>query len=349
MIYDGASQVIIAMDKFRGTATSLEVGHAIARVVDDHGLHADVQAMSDGGEGFFDAFDAFDGDVVRVDVPGPLGHLVAARVKLLTASPQVTAVIEVSDVVGRDLLPSPSADEALRASSEGVAHVIIAASQLGADRVVLGCGGTATSDGGLGCYRVLAENGGLPVTVVAATDVTTRFSGARGFAIQKGIRPEDLALIEQRLHDARLRYLNDTGVDVDTMERTGAAGGIAGSLAALGATLRSGIDVVAASVGLHSRLANASLVVTGEGRFDEGSLEGKTPVSIARLLGPKAPLLVVCGSVVPEAARRFLSQFPSANVVSLEVEFGLARAMSDVRSCVSSVVHDELQRLFPVV
>jgi glycerate kinase len=228
-----------------------------------------------------------------------------------------------------------------------VGHVILAAARFGADLVLVGCGGTVTSDGGLGCYRVLSDHGGLPLPVTVATDVTAQFLEARNYASQKGVPDSELHTIDQRLRSAHALYLEERGVDVVHLERSGAAGGIPGALAALGAQLTSGVDVVAASVDLVHRAAVASLVITGEGRFDEGSLEGKVVFGVARAVTATSPLLVVCGSIEESAARRFRHEFVNATLVSLEERFGLPRALGDVRSCISQVIRDELRDAAP--
>jgi glycerate kinase len=333
--------ILVAIDKFRGTASSLDLGDAIAEVAADEGLRVDLQNMSDGGEGFLNVFT---GEVVVVDVPGPLGESVSARVKLVHSDTGMVGVIEVADVVGRDVLSSPRGDEALRASSEGVGHLIAAAEDLDVRHVLVGCGGSATSDGGLGCYRVLAERGTPLVPVTVATDVTTRFLAARAFATQKGVRDSDLTVVDHRLRDARALYLAERGVDVETLEGTGAAGGIPGALAALGASITSGIELVIDTVELRRRCARASMVVTGEGRFDGGSLAGKVPVGVAAAAGDATPILLVCGSIELEAATAFQRQFPNATVVSLEERFGLERAVRDVLSCVATVVRAAVRR-----
>jgi glycerate kinase len=340
--FPSTSVVLSAMDKFRGTATAREIGGVVEAAVASLGLLVDVQSMSDGGEGFLDAFD---GELVLVEAPGPLLEPVIARVKIVPSSSGSTAVIEASDLVGRDRLPAPSPQQALTASSEGVGVVILAAARLGIDAALVGCGGTATSDGGLGCYRILAAAGGLPVTVTAATDITAHFLGARRYARQKGVRASDLGLVDERLAAARATYLAERGLDVEGIERSGAAGGIPGALAALGAVVVSGVDAVARSVNLAPRLARSSLVITGEGRFDAGSLEGKVVVGVARLVDPLVPLLVVCGSFNDAAARSFRRQYTNARIVSLEDRFGLDRALNEVRECVDTVVREEVPRV----
>jgi glycerate kinase len=335
--------VMASMDKFRGTATARQLCDTLVKSLEGRDCGVDVQPMSDGGEGFRDAFE---GDVIAVEVPGPWGVMVRAEVTMVATSTGVTAVLEVADVVGRHLLVSPTSEEALAASSAGVGHLIVAAITLGAQSVLVGCGGSATSDGGLGCYEVLVRAGGLSVPLTAATDVTARFSGARRYAEQKGVDPTDLDRVDQLLRDARARYESEQGVDVETMDRAGASGGIPGGLAALGGRLASGFNVVAQSVGLADRIARSSLVVTGEGRFDEGSLEGKVTVGIAELVRDSAALLVVCGSIDDEAARIFRRLYPSANLVSLVERFGERRSMTATSECLASVLADEMNTRF---
>jgi glycerate kinase len=272
--------------------------------------------------------------------------MVQSGITMVRTSTGVLAVLEVAEVVGRHLLTSPTREEALAASSDGVGHLILAAASLGADSVLIGCGGSATSDGGLGCYQVLKEAGGLPVPVTAATDVTARFSGLRRYAEQKGIYPDDFGQLDQLLDDVRRLYLLEQGVDVELLERSGASGGIPAALAALGAQLASGFDTVVQAVGLEERMRSSSLVVTGEGRFDEGSLEGKVAVGIAALAKGSTPLLVLCGSIEAEAAQIFAGRYPHARLVSLVERFGENEAREHVEACVESVVADEIRLAF---
>lgn len=340
---DGARQpgiILAAMDKFRGTASARDLNDTVARVAGEHGHDVDLQLVSDGGEGFIDAFP---GDVVTLEVPGALSHPVEARIKVDVSSGTRRAVLEVADVVGRNLRGNPSGADALAATSDGVGHLILAAVRMGANSVLVGCGDTATSDAGLGCYQVLSDAGGVPVPVTAATDVTARFSGALRYAVQKGVDPGDLGLVEHRFSVARARYLDERGVDVEALERTGAAGGLSGALVALGAYLTSGFDAVAGSVELLGRVERASLVVTGEGRLDLGSLEGKVAVGLATMTDRRSDLLVVCGAVDHEARRLFLERFPRAALVSLEDRFGVERSSSMVLECLAIVVRDHLE------
>ena len=330
--------VVAAFDKFRDSATSRELGDAVARAARELRWRVDVVTLSDGGEGFRDAFT---GDDVTCTVPGPLGDPVVARLRLHEGVDGLVGVIESADVVGRHLLAHPTRGEALVASSAGLGRLLLEGARLGAHRLVVGCGGSATSDAGLGCYQVLRAAGGLAVPVTVATDVTARFHDARRYATQKGVAAEDLARVDERLDLARDLYLEEHGVDVDGVERTGAAGGIAGALFALGASLVGGFELVAREVGLAARLAGASLVVTGEGRLDEGTLEGKVVAGVADLAS--GPLLVVCGSLDDEAAATFSTRHPDARLISLVERFGEQRSYADAPGCVEALVAEALE------
>lgn len=335
-----APVVLAAMDKFRGTASARQLSEVVARAALVQECNSDVQPMSDGGEGFRDAFE---GDVLTVQVPGPLGEPVQSTITLCQAASGLAAVVEVAEVVGRHLLDSPTRSEALAASSAGVGHLILASAGYGARSVLIGCGGSATSDGGLGCYQVLKGAGGLPVPVTAATDVTAHFSGARRYALQKGIHPDDLESLENQLSDVRALYLANEGVDVELLARSGASGGIPGALAALGGVLTSGFDAVSRAVALQDRVSRSSLVVSGEGRFDEGSLEGKVAWGMAGLARDRVPLLLICGSVEPGAEEIFLRDFSDVKLVSLVERFGESEAFTNTVACVESVVAEEIR------
>jgi len=334
--------VLGAMDKFRGTATSRSLSEAVARASTNSKCSAASQPLSDGGEGFRDAFD---GEVHSVEVSGPLGETVEARITMTISPTGVVGVVEVADVVGRDLLKSPTREEALEASSQGVAYLILQAARLGAESVLIGCGGSATSDGGRGCYQILRDAGGLPVPVVAATDVSARFSGVLRYATQKGVADDDLQIVESRLKDVRGLYLREQGVDVERIDRTGASGGIPGAIAALGGTLTSGFDAVSQAVNLPESILRSSLVVTGEGRFDEGSLEGKVTIGVANLVRGLVPLLVICGSVDARVAQIVSHDFENVKIISLSDRFGAEASMNSVCQSLETVVEEEIESL----
>ena len=333
--------VVAAFDKFRASATARDLDDVVVRLARTRSLACDPVPVSDGGEGFAASFA---GEIVTAPTRGALGEPLLAPLTLVPTPEGVVAVIETADVVGRDRLAHPSPADALAASSDGVGLLILAAVQLGVSGVLVGCGGTSTSDAGLGCYRILSEAGGLPVPVTVATDVRATFLGARRFARQKGVRDDDLSLIDERLAAARLLYQRERGVDVEALERTGAAGGIAGALGALGARLVSGFDEVARAQHLDERLAGAALVVTGEGRLDAGSLDGKVVWGVAEHADTESALLVVCGTVDESAAAALRARFANLTVVSLEERWP-GRGVRDTLACVEAEVASALDDL----
>jgi glycerate kinase len=179
---------------------------------------------------------------------------------------------------------------------------------------------------------------------MVATDITARFSGAVRYAAQKGVMPDDLHIIERRLEAIRQTYFQEQGVDVELIERTGAAGGIAGGLTALGATPMSGFDAVASAVRLEERIQQADLIITGEGSFDEGSLEGKVTVSLAEHVTQGTRLVLICGTVDPGAATKFQSRFPDSLIISLTDRYGRERSLNDTLSCVEHTADLEIGR-----
>jgi glycerate kinase len=169
--------------------------------------------------------------------------------------------------------------------------------------VIVGVGGSATTDGGLAALEALGWSfGAVPVTV--ACDVTTRFlDAATVFAPQKGASQAQVALLTRRLAQLADQYEQRTGVDVRELPGGGAAGGLAGGLAAIGAELEPGFDVVAGVAGLESALDDVDLVVTGEGRLDATSFEGKVVGGVLEWATDAgvSDMAVVAGQVTAEA------------------------------------------------
>jgi glycerate kinase len=226
--------------------------------------------LADGGEGTLDTLLAVrGGSRRRTRVTGPLGDPVDAEWAMLADG---TAIVEMAMASGLSLV-APRNDP-LRATSRGTGELIATAAREGAKRVLVCVGGSATTDGGLGAIDALAWK--LPVDTVVACDVTTTFvAAARVFGPQKGASDAQVALLERRLVRLAEQFVARTRVDVRDLEGSGAAGGLAGGLAALGARLEPGFDVVAAAVGLEDALDGAALVITGEGKLDASSLDGK--------------------------------------------------------------------------
>ena len=344
--------LVVAPDKFRGTASAAEVTRAVGSAARGEGWSADLVPMSDGGEGLLDAL----GGTRHVStVAGPLGVPVEAEWRMLDGPDDVagaTAVVEMSRAAGRALLPRPRGEDPVRADTAGVGQLLVAARDAGARRIVVGCGGSASTDGGLGAFDAVGSPAALRgIELVVACDVTTAFTdAARVFGPQKGATPAQVEALGRRLVDLAARYRHDTGVDVTTVPGAGAAGGLAGGLVALGARIEPGFDFVAGLVGLAGRMQRADLVVTGEGHLDPSSFHGKVPGGVLELArtsrapAPPVPVLCIAGGA---DAPLLASPPPGLEVVSLTARFGRARARGETAGLINLVTAETLSRFCP--
>jgi glycerate kinase len=261
------------------------------------------------------------------------------------------AVMESAAASGLPLAGGPEGNYPVAATTRGTGELVAAARDAGARRVLLGVGGSATTDGGRGALEAIEEAGGLgDLEVVVACDVETRFvAAAEGFGPQKGATPVQVAELRDRLVSFAAELLARTGVDVTALPGGGAAGGLAGGLAALGARLVPGFDVVAESVGLRHRLAAADLVVTGEGRLDASSWAGKVVGGVVRTSGPlRVPVLVVAGELGPGGIEGIPGgRGAVVEVASLTDRFGPERARRDPAGCTEVVVATALAEAAP--
>lgn len=322
-------KVVAAPDKFRGTATARQVAAAVARAAEAAGWFCDQAPVSDGGEGFCDVI----GGRVRTQrVRGPLGQPVRAEWRMRDS----LAVVEMALASGLELVGGPAGNDPIGADTAGTGELIAAAVTAGARRVLVGMGGSATTDGGMGAIAALEPVSRLSgVDLVVACDVTTRFvDAAATFAPQKGASPAQVELLTRRLERLAQIYQERYGVDVRHLAGGGAAGGLAGGLAALGASLVPGFDVVGDAIDLADRLEDADLVVTGEGFVDEQSFKGKAVGGVASLAAAAGvPVLVIAGDGLTGQPVPYRS---------LVERFGRQRAMGDTLACVSEIVAEEL-------
>jgi len=328
------TRAVVATDKFRSTATAADLRATIRAALGDRYTCDDVP-LSDGGEGFRSAFA---GERVDLRVRGPWGEVHTAPMTRLRVGEAVVGVLEVAEIVGRGFRDATSR-EAIAASSAGVGDALVGAVAFDVDRIVVGCGGSATSDGGEGCYEVWRA-ARIDVALTAATDITATFLDALGYASQKGVGEADLPVVERRLRRAAERYARECGRDVVGVTRAGAAGGLAGALYALGADLVSGFEEVARVSHLRERISSAEVVITGEGRLDAGSLEGKVVGGVCALTNPAQRVLVVCGVAHGPTVRQLRQRFPWIRVEDLVARYGERRAREETLACVSDVVSD---------
>ena len=293
-------RVVAAVDKFRGTATAAEVAAAIGHACWELGHDCVEIAVADGGEGILDALG---GPNRTTTVTGPLGDPVEAPWRLHRR----VAVIEMALASGLSLAGGAESNDPMAASTTGVGELIDRALDLSAERIVVGLGGSATTDGGLGAIRAITAPHRLRgVELLVACDVTTRFTdAARVFGPQKGASPAQVELLTRRLERLADVYREQYGVDITDLPGSGAAGGLAGGLAALGGRLLPGFDLVADELDLDEHIEGADLVITAEGHLDAQSFAGKVVGGVAAIAASHGvPCAVVCGIVDADVADR---------------------------------------------
>ncbi|MHB8294984.1 MAG: glycerate kinase [Acidimicrobiales bacterium] len=213
--------------------------------------------------------------------------------------------------------------------------------------VIVGLGGSASTDGGLGCLEALEPLSRLAgVELVIATDVATTFvEAASVFSPQKGASPAEVLLLERRLAKLARDYERRFGTDVTAVPGSGAAGGLGGALIAAGGRIEQGFAVVAGMIGLEARIVGAGAVVTGEGLLDATSFEGKVVGGVTEIAGRAGvPTLVVAGDATEEGRDLLASRRPGTELRTLVELFGPERASQDTSRCVTEAVTAWLAR-----
>jgi len=338
--------LLVAPDSFKGTFSAARVAQAIGRGAAAAGVEAVLCPVADGGEGTLDALvSARGGELRRASASDPLGRPLHAPWALLDDG--ATAVLESAAASGlHHLGPRPTPAAALAASTAGTGELIVAARDAGARRVLLGVGGSATTDGGRGAIEAIARAGGLRgVQLDVICDVDVPFERAPAvFAPQKGADAATVALLEARL-DALAATLPR---DPRGVPMTGCAGGLSGGLwAAFGARLHPGAGFVLDAIGFDAQLARATAVATGEGRLDEQTLAGKLiAVVAARCRAARVPLHAVVGQCALPGERVRELSLASVSVAPTEAALEAAgRALGERLTGVASA-GDVLVRTF---
>ena len=331
-------RVLAAPDKFRGTASAPEVAAAIAAGVGDAGGTCVAHPLADGGEGTVDAFGGADR---WTEVTGPTGKPVRAGWRLTADG---DAVLEMAAASGLVAAGGPRRNDPWGATTAGTGELILAATAAGARRIIVGLGGSATTDGGWGALDVLRrhprwEDPAERPELIVCCDVTTAFVDAAAvFGPQKGADRAMVARLADRLRSLQDRYRTEWGTDVGALTGAGAAGGLAGGLAVLGARLLPGFDLIAEITGLDAALAGVDLVVTGEGHLDAGSFDGKVVggvVTRARKRG--VPVVAVVGRWT-----RSDRDDPDLTVLELVSLVGADAAVGDTAASIRRVVAEHL-------
>lgn len=324
-------KVLAAVDKFRGTATAAQVATAIGHACWQLGHDCVERPLADGGEGTLEALGGANRTTL---VTGPLGKPVQAPWRLHRG----TAIIEMACASGLLLAGGKQQNDPIAATTTGTGELIDAALDLGAKRIIVCLGGSATTDGGLGAVKAIQTPARLKgVEFVVACDVTTQFTdAAKVFAPQKGASPAQVQFLTLRLEKLVQDYQSNYGVDVSKISGAGAAGGLAGGLAALGAQLVPGFDLVAEEVELDVLLSDIDMIITGEGFMDNESFAGKVVGSMAELATErKIQIAAICGEIHPEVRSQI-------NSVSLVETFGREEAFARPLHCIE---HAALQIL----
>jgi glycerate 2-kinase len=316
-------RVVFAPDKFAGTLTAVEAAAAMARgwARRSPGDELVQVPMSDGGPGFVDVLHAaLGGELHAVTVTGPYDELTPAAVLRIGG----TAYVESAQAVGLHLA-DPDDRDPERAHTRGLGELLEQALATGAERIVVGLGGSGTNDGGAGLLSALGARGeggsldhgpaGLPdlssvdlaeprerlagVELVMASDVDNPLLGINGatkvYGPQKGLPDERLVAVDGWLQ----RFAEVTDRKLATQKGAGAAGGLGFALMLLGAGQTPGVTLVAEAVGLAEHLSSADLVVTGEGAFDFSSRSGKVPYGVAEVASRTlVPCIALAGQVL---------------------------------------------------
>ena len=319
--------IVAAPDKFKGTATAGEVAAAIAEAATGAGHTCTQVPLADGGDGTLEALGG--GNRTSV-ITGPLGERVEAEWRLDGG----VAVIEVARTSGLVMAGGPEGNDPLAATTSGVGELMSEAIDRGARQILVGVGGSATTDGGLGAIEALGSAQRIRgIDVVVACDVRTLFTDAPAvFGPQKGATPAQVAMLRNRLETLVGTYMQRFGVDVSKLERTGAAGGLAGGLAAVGARLVDGFEIVAEHVGLAAALETADLVVTGEGFIDDESFDGKVVGGVAELAAHHdVAVLAIAGQVFDGASSRI-------DAIAIAEVCGIERALDEPTHCIREVL-----------
>jgi glycerate 2-kinase len=354
-------RVVVAPDKFKGSADAAEVAGAIAAGLRAVRPDLDVVELpvADGGDGTVAAAVAAGFTPVRVTADGPTGEPVQAMFALDNG----TAVVELAEVAGLRRLPGQLAP--LTASTYGLGQLIAAALDRGARTIVLGAGGSASTDGGAGLLQALgvrlADQRGRPlgrggaalndlalidpagldrrlgsVRFLVASDVDSPLLGPSGaaavFGPQKGAGPAQMALLDRALSRWADASKAVTGLDVADVPGAGSAGGTGyAAIAYLGARLLPGIDLVLDLIGFDAAVDGAALVITGEGSLDHQTLSGKAPAGVARAAARLGvPVVAVAGRVLLTDAELAGAGFTAAYSLAA-FEPDLERSIARVR------------------
>jgi len=375
-------KIVVAMNAFKGSLTSTEATLQVANGFKEGYREADVvqMPMADGGDGTLAVLTkALGGRTVDVPATGPYGDPVLAQVGILDFGK--TAVIESANVSGLALVP-PEKRDIRKARSTGVGELMAWAAEQGVKRIIVGIGGTAMNDGGIGAIQaagglVLDEDGkqvepglaglasvasvslgSIPerfkdIQVVAACDVVNPMTGPDGstavYGPQKGLLPEEVLEVDRHMSNYARIIARDLGRDPAGVAGAGAGGSLGGALwSFFGAQIQSGAQLVMEETGLLEEMDGADLVITGEGRVDFQTAKGKVPYAVARAAAERGvPAIVIGGGLGEDVVQGYPPEFSalfSSMLRPESVSEAMSRAGDNLRFCAEQI--GKLARIF---
>jgi len=372
-------KIVLAPDSFKGNLTSLQVASAlekgIKRVVPN--ANCIKVPMADGGEGTVQSLvDATGGKFIRKRVKGPAGKPVSARYGIL--SDGKTAVIEMAEASGLPYVEGTKDKNPMKTTTYGTGQLMMDAINKGANHIILGLGGSATTDGGAGMAQALGIRfldkraneikelgaGGMlskiasidmsgmdsrmkKAKVTVASDVKNPLCGIKGaahvFGPQKGATPAMVTKLDANLKHFAGIIKKDLRKDVMKLKGAGAAGGLgAGLVAFTGAKLKSGVDIVVEATELAKHLKGADLCITGEGRVDFQTAFGKTPSGVAKAARKQKVQTVAIGGGITDDARGVFEHgidgLASACARDMSLEEAMANSKTHLANAAERVV-----------
>ncbi len=366
-------KILVAPDSFKGTMTSMEVCQYVAESILQHLPQAEILKVpiADGGEGTVDAYLAgAGGERISVTVTGPMRESVSAQYGIM---PDGTAIIEMAAASG---LPLVQGDlKPMQATTFGTGEIIADALRRGCRSIILGIGGSATTDGGIGALSALGarfldaqgqevslDGAGMgriasiddralmkeakEAQITIACDVKNPLAGKNGaayiYAPQKGANARQILELDRNLLHYNEIMRSHTGVDLRDNAGMGAAGGLALSLVGLlGARMRAGIDLILDEIKFDEKLQGADLVITGEGKIDGQSKQGKVPVGIAqRAKQAGIPVVALVGDVgagYETLREEGITAIFSTNKAAVSYEFAKKTCVEDLKFLVDAL------------
>lgn len=357
-------KVVVAIDSFKGSMTSKEAGEAakegVLKVFPD--AEVIVKPLADGGEGTMSALvEGLNGEIKEIAVKDPLGNPVKAKYGIINND---TAVIEIAEASGITLIESDKLDP-YKTNTFGTGQIINDALNMGINNIIIGLGGSATTEGGIGMLEALgakfydSDFNELPpefasldkvekidisnlnpnlknAQFLIASDVKNPLTGPNGaisiFGPQKGVKPEDISQMDKTMEHYASVVKDELDKDVATADGSGAAGGLGFAFLSFipNVELKPGIDLILNYLNFKDDLINADYLITGEGRLDDQTAMGKVPVGIAKLAKEvgNAKTIAFAGSITDDAS--------NCNENNIDAFFPIVRGVSTLEEAMDN-------------